>query len=56
MVTDRFGVTWMTYVTPQESVKGGRSEALAKQFVAKAEEAIATLPARGHERLLGGHA
>jgi len=43
IVSDRFGVTWMTYVTPQESVKGGRSEALAKQFEAKAEEAIATL-------------
>ena len=43
MVTDRFGVSWMTYVTPEEPVKGRRSRALAKQFEVKAEEAVATL-------------
>jgi PhnB protein len=43
MTTDRFGVSWMVYVAPQGAAKGGRSEALAKQFEAKAEQAIATL-------------
>src|SRR6266566_2107890 len=47
MTTDRFGVSWMVYVAPPGSAKAGRSEALAKQFEAKAEEAIATLQRLG---------
>ena len=43
MTTDRFGVTWMVYVAPQGSGKAGRSEALAGQFEAKAQDALATL-------------
>ncbi len=43
MTTDRFGVSWMVYVTPQGQAKGGKSEALAKQLEAKAAEAVATL-------------
>jgi len=43
MTTDRFGVSWMVYVTPQGEAKGGKSEALAKQLEAKAAEAVATL-------------
>src|SRR5262249_48298261 len=43
MTTDRFGVTWMIYVAPQGSGKAGRSEALAGQFEAKAQDALATL-------------
>lgn len=38
MVADRFGVSWMVYVAPR-----GRSEALADQVEAKAQEAEATL-------------
>src|SRR5438128_8905888 len=45
--TDRFAVSWMVYVAPSGSAKAGRSEALAKQFEAKAEEAIATLQRLG---------
>src|SRR5438445_1414221 len=47
MTTDRFGVSWMVYVAPPGSAKAGRSEARAKQFEAKAEEAIATLQRLG---------
>jgi len=47
MTTDRFGVSWMVYVAPPGSATAGRSEALAKQFEAKAEEAIATLQRLG---------
>src|SRR5438132_14092490 len=47
MTTDRFAVPWMVYVAPPGSAKAGRSEALAKQFEAKAEEAIATLQRLG---------
>ncbi len=36
MVADRFGVSWMIYVTP-------RSEALARRFEMKAQDALATL-------------
>jgi len=43
MTTDRFGVSWMVYVMPQDAAKGGKGEALAKQFEAKAAEAVATL-------------
>jgi PhnB protein len=43
MTTDRFGVSWMVYVTPQGQAKAGKSEALAKQLEAKAAEAVATL-------------
>jgi PhnB protein len=39
MVADRFGVSWMIYVAPP----GARSEALASQVEAKAQEAMATL-------------
>jgi PhnB protein len=49
MTTDRFGVSWMVYVAPQEPAKGGKSEGLAKQLEAKAAEALATL-----ERLTDG--
>jgi len=47
MTTDRFGVSWMVYVAPPGSANAGRSEALAKQFETKAEEAIATLQRLG---------
>jgi PhnB protein len=47
MTTDRFGVSWMVYVAPQGPARAGRSEALAKQFEAKAAEAIATLQRLG---------
>jgi PhnB protein len=43
MTTDRFGVSGMVYVTPEGQGKGGKSEALAKQFETKAAEAMATL-------------
>ena len=36
MVADRFGVSWMVYVAP-------RSEALARRFEVKAQDALATL-------------
>jgi PhnB protein len=36
MVADRFGVSWMVYVAP-------RSEALARQFEGKVQDAVATL-------------
>jgi len=47
MTTDRFGVSWMVYVAPPGSAKPGKSEALARQFEAKAEEALATLQRLG---------
>jgi PhnB protein len=43
MTTDRFGVSWMVYVMPQDLAKRGKGEALAKQIEAKAAEALATL-------------
>ena len=43
MATDRFGVSWMVYVTPQGQAKGSRSEALARELEAKAAEAVATI-------------
>jgi predicted 3-demethylubiquinone-9 3-methyltransferase (glyoxalase superfamily) len=41
MTTDRFGVSWMVYVMPQDLPKRGKGEALAKQIEAKAAEAPA---------------
>jgi PhnB protein len=43
MTTDRFGVSWMVYVMPQDLAKRGKGDALAKQIEAKAAEALATL-------------
>src|SRR4029453_20625 len=43
MTTDRFGVSWMIYVIPQDAAKGGKGEALAKQLEAKGAKAGATL-------------
>jgi len=40
MVADRFGVSWMVYVTP-------RSETLARQFEGKVQDAVATLERLG---------
>ena len=44
MVADRFGVSWMIYVAP---AGGRRSDELARQFEAKAEEALLTLQRLG---------
>ncbi len=43
MVSDRFGVPWMLYVEMEGKGPGAHTEALARQFEAKAEEAVATL-------------
>jgi PhnB protein len=47
MTTDRFGVSWMVYVTPEGAAKGSRSETLARQFEAKAQAAVATMQGLG---------
>jgi PhnB protein len=43
-LTDRFGVSWMVYVEGEHKPEGGaRGETLAKQFEAKAADALAAL-------------
>ena len=36
MTTDRFGVSWMVYVMPQDAAKGGRAKRSPSELEAKA--------------------